>query len=431
MRRSLFIISLGMISIGGFAQQQVLSYQDAITQALSNNFDIVISKTNLEIASNLNTPGNAGMLPVIDAGGTYTKSTQNIEQNLSSGQTTNRSGVASSSMNAAVNLNWTVFDGLSMFMRKKQLVINQYINYLDLRRQVQATMEQVSVAYLDIVLKQQQLDFIQQLIDVLNNQKKIVDAKFKAGLASRQDVLYINIELNNQRAEQITQQNLLNQMKRNLLVLISSAGNTDFKVESDSAFMDKLTPKMQGVSANPQLMIAQKSIEATQIKRKEYIGYFFPKIDVFASYALNRSESQAGFLLLNQSLGFNYGASFSIPLFSGFRARKIYQNVLLENTLADLQFRKLQLQLKTDYEQLMMENTTVKALMDLQHDNSRDAEENYMIANQRYEKGVISIIELKEAQRLLETSKYAYLQSKYTYNTNFVRLKSLSGEFVN
>lgn len=64
----IFILLLSL-SLSGFAQEQ-LSLQEAITIALQNNYDIKISKNQIDIAKNNANIGNAGMLPNLT--GSYT-----------------------------------------------------------------------------------------------------------------------------------------------------------------------------------------------------------------------------------------------------------------------------------------------------------------------------------------------------------------------
>lgn len=409
--------------------QKMLSYQDAVALALAKNHDIILQKNNVAMADNLNTGGNSGMLPTVDATGTYNKSTRNIEQNLSSGLTINSNNVQSSELNGAINLNWTLFDGFGMFVRKRQLETNVQFNEQLLKQQVQTTIENLTSTYLNAVLKRQQIKFVNELISILENQKKIADAKYSAGITSKQDVLYVNIELNNQRAELIKRENEYRALRRQLVTLTGS-DEGGFDTEESPEFMQRFAAEKSGVETNPQLQMANTSITSLLLKQKEFNAALYPKIDLFSSYTLSQNESQAGFLLLNRSLGLNYGARVSVPLFNGFVARTARKNVMLEYASSKTRYDQIKLALNTEFQQLTEENKMLEQLLKLQQSNEKDADENFFIANQRYEKGVISVIELKEAQRLLETTKYSILESQNTFYLNKVRMMALTGELV-
>ena len=47
--------------------QEMLTLEDAVSIALKNNFSISIARNESKIAENNSTPGNAGLLPTLDA----------------------------------------------------------------------------------------------------------------------------------------------------------------------------------------------------------------------------------------------------------------------------------------------------------------------------------------------------------------------------
>jgi outer membrane protein TolC len=60
--------------------QELLTLEQAIATGLKNNFSILLSKNNLEVAKNDYTSGNAGLLPVVTATGSYVNTTSNTHQ---------------------------------------------------------------------------------------------------------------------------------------------------------------------------------------------------------------------------------------------------------------------------------------------------------------------------------------------------------------
>jgi outer membrane protein len=295
---------------------------------------------------------------------------------------------------------------------------------------VQQTVENLTADYLNAVQKRQQLKFINNLIGIIENQKKIADAKYSAGLASKQDVLYVNIELNNQKAERLKRENEYRVLKRQLITITGNLMDTNFDTDFEPTFMKNFATELNGVENNPGMKMAQTNVTSFLLRKKELNSYFFPKVDAIASYSLARSQAQAGLFLLNQSVGLSYGARVTIPLFNGFVAQQAKKNAIIDYANARLEFDKIKLAVSAEYQQLKDENAVLEGLLQLLESNEKDAEENFFIANQRYEKGVISIIELKEAQRLLETSKYNKLESQNAYFINKVRMMSLAGTLV-
>jgi len=101
--------------------QDMLTAEQAVAMVLQNNYSILIAKNDNLITQKNNTVGNAGMLPTVNAtlGDNY--SLTNLNQKYSNGQEINKNNVGGNNLSAAVNLNWTIFDGLKMFATKSKL----------------------------------------------------------------------------------------------------------------------------------------------------------------------------------------------------------------------------------------------------------------------------------------------------------------------
>jgi outer membrane protein len=101
--------------------QDTLKLSDAIQIGLENNLNIKISEGQKEIANNNNT-GKCWLFthfrpqcrPAIYG-------IENTSQQFISGDTQNRDGAKSNNFSAGALINWTVFDGTTMFYTKERL----------------------------------------------------------------------------------------------------------------------------------------------------------------------------------------------------------------------------------------------------------------------------------------------------------------------
>src|SRR5690606_14634914 len=107
---------------------QELSFEDAVKEILDKNFDIRIIENNKVIASTLNNSANAGLLPSLDGSAGYEKAISNTQQEFLDGRTDDRANAERNDFSAALMLNWTVFDGFSMFAVKDILESNEKLS---------------------------------------------------------------------------------------------------------------------------------------------------------------------------------------------------------------------------------------------------------------------------------------------------------------
>ena len=104
--------------------QEVLTLEEAIRQGLENNFAIQVAQNDQQVVTNDNRAGNAGMLPTLDLEASKSYQRQNVDLEIQGSEGTfnvSRDWAKSDRLNAAARLNWTIFDGLGMFMAKNRL----------------------------------------------------------------------------------------------------------------------------------------------------------------------------------------------------------------------------------------------------------------------------------------------------------------------
>ncbi len=185
--------------------QEKLSIEEAIQIAVKNNYDILIAHNDADIARINNTPGNAGMLPSLQLGGSGNYSVADVKRDLASGTSNSYSSSTSTSLNGGAQLSWTLFDGGRMFVTKKKLSEIESLGSIQFRDQVLATVYDVIAAYYDVVRQKQELNSINELINYNRERVTIAQAGYQAGSMIRTDVLQAKIDLN------VTMENAINQ----------------------------------------------------------------------------------------------------------------------------------------------------------------------------------------------------------------------------
>src|SRR3954469_21302733 len=152
-----------LLSSKTFAQD-TLTVEKAIATALNNNYDILLSRQDSASAAIDYEYRNAVFLPTLNAASTVLFSSNSSNSKYTDGTERNRTGLKASNVNAALNLNWTLFDGLRMFILRDRLNVAMMQGSLTIRSQVVNTVSDVIKTYYDIVRQKQQLRNIQELM---------------------------------------------------------------------------------------------------------------------------------------------------------------------------------------------------------------------------------------------------------------------------
>ncbi|HRQ84628.1 MAG TPA: TolC family protein, partial [Flavobacteriales bacterium] len=138
---------LGAAFLQAQAPGGMLTAEQAVAIALENNHAVRIAKLDARSVEVANTAGNAGMLPTLSANGSYAMDNSATKQTFFSGEVREADNADSKVLNGALALNWTVFDGFTMFAAKERLEAMEAMGKVELRQQLETTAYNVLTGY--------------------------------------------------------------------------------------------------------------------------------------------------------------------------------------------------------------------------------------------------------------------------------------------
>ncbi len=427
--RSRLIILLVLCGVVSMAQG-VLTPEQAIEIALKNNYDILLAKNDAEIAARNNTPGNAGMLPRVDAYVTDNFTLNNLNQKLTTGTEIKRNNADGNTVGASVALNWTLFDGLRMFATKGRLNKLEEIGELQYKDQIQTAVADVLNSYYGIVGAKQQLVAIQEAISISGERVKLADMKFQVGTAGKTDLLQAKVDLNAQKSNAINQRKVIAQRKAALNAILSRPAETDFDVLDTIPFNSNLGLTTDLDSKNFQLQAAMKNVDVAKYQKKEAFSFLLPDLTGTVGYGYTRAQNSAGFSLFNQSYGLNAGFTLHIPLFNGLNTLREVKIASINIQNSQFNLERARFQVKLSYYNALRDYQDAKELLVLEEENIQLADENQKIALERFRLGQSTAIELREAQISYVEAKTRLVNARYGAKIAENELLRLQGELV-
>lgn len=418
--------------------QEVLTLEQAIDLGLKNNFDIRMARNDAEVAANDFAYANFAFAPRINGTATKTWSNMATKQEFGNGTKRDTSGLKNQQWQTAVNLNWTLFDGLKMFATRQRFQAIEILGELSVKNQVENTIANIINSYYNIAQQKQQLRALAEQMDISSERVKLSDAKFQTGLAPKTDWLQAKVDYNAQRAMWLRQQTAIEQSKAALNQLLAIADeSTNYDV------LDTI-PVNLGLSfgailenignTNPLLQVARQNLEISRITLKERTGDLFPVISFNSAYNFNQSRASAAVNqfspVFNQNRGFNYGFSATVPIFNGLNAHRQIKAAKL-----DIQYQQLALENQQSQVNLFLRNAFrdyeyYKQALNLEEESVELARENVMVALERFKQGVSTTLELREAQESLELAAYRLIQARYNTKVAETELMRLKGELL-
>lgn len=410
--------------------QDVLTVEEAIQIGLNNNFGIQLSQNESEIASNNRTLGNAGFLPTIELSASLTERVEDSEFEAG-GESQTTSGARSSVKNAAVNLDWTIFDGLQMFAVYDRLTELEKMGEQSFRLDAELLVSQIINSYYNIIRLNEQLNVLQNTVEVSLERIEIEETKVDLGSGSEYELLQARSDLNADRAALLREQNILTEAKITLNQLLSRNPDTDFTVSGNipvnrSLSREELYQKL--MAENSELRIARLQQRIAELELKELNAERYPEISLTSGYTFNRNEAGGGFIRFNESTGFSVGVTARINIFDGFNTNRRVQNAKINRKNSELLLDENKLRLESDFLAIFRSYQNSLELVDLEEENLENAEETLEIALERFRLGFISSLELREAQRTFLSAENRLITAKFEAKIAETELLQLSGE---
>lgn len=432
-----FLLPLFILITFSSAAQRILALEEAIATALQNNYDIRLSKNDSAVAALDYSFRNAALYPRLNGSIGTTWNNNDGKQTLADGTKREQNNIKSHNLNAALNLNWTLFDGMKMFATRDKVAEFVRLGELGIKNQVVNTVANVINTYYNIVRQKQQLKAIEEQIFLSQERVKLAQYKLDIGVGAKPDVLQSKVDNNSQKALQLEQQTLIGQLKEQLNQVMNVTERTFYEV-ADSIPLNttlSLGDIQNGLeAASPVLQMTRKSLDIAALTLKERKADRWPTVSFNSVYNFTRTNNQTVINpfspLFNQSKGFNYGLTAAIPIFNNHLVKRQikqaeldiqYQQVILENQKSQLNLAVINAFL--EYEQQ-------KKALALEEENIILAKENVSIVFQVYKLNSNTLIQLKEAERSLNDAYTRLITARYNTKLAETELLRLKGDLV-
>lgn len=319
---------------------------------------------------------------------------------------------------------------LDGFARYKQGLAQT--NYADMQylSQSQEVMLRVAGAYLDVLLKKDQLALVEVQRNMYLEQRKVNDRLFEKGEAAKTDMLETQARLDVAEAQVLEAQDDVNTALTNLAGIIGSEPgeldglSPDFRARAGSGqSFDEW--KRIALENNPDIKTLTYGVEiARQEVNKQRSGHV-PRVDLVGTYGKSAADSITTYN--QETMVRSIGIQVNIPIYSGGSVNAATRQAVAnqEKAKADLQTQtdKITVELRKNYNLMSSSVARIEALM-----KSVDSGKLLIKATEQSIKGGVRInLDLLNAQQQLFTSKRDLAQARYNYLMSTLRLRAAAG----
>lgn len=434
-----------------FAQEKLLSKEEAVTKALENNFGILVAKNQMEIADNNQSVLNSGFLPSLvgNTGANYQRDDSTFEfpgQVFTDPETGNAVPRPDTELykaeaqryNAGLTANYTLFDGLGRFYNYKRLKEQYQLTSLQARETIENTMIQLFSVYFEIARLTENTKVQQQALEISKQRITRSEYAFEYGQNTKLDILNAQVDVTNDSITLLNTKQQLANAKRDLNVVLSQNLNEVYAVDTLVTFIPKLQLDeyiTQAKTNNVAILQTERNLAINAYDIKVNAAGYLPSLDLTGSYGwnLNQNAPSAFFpgVNVNNHRNFAIGARLTWNLFDGGGTMVRVKNSKIAFENQELLKSQVALEVYRDIQNAEAIYENRLNIFKIQEQNVQTNQNNFERSKEQFQLGRITSIEFRQAQVNLLNAQTNKNLAKYDAKLAELQLLQLTGQLLN
>lgn len=406
-----------------------------ISQGLRNNYQIRIVSNQERIAENNATKSNAGYVPKVNLNGGYSGALQSSNTTVrTDGKVNKERNNFAQTANAGVFAEWTVFDGFKIQTNYKRLQELRKHSATQTRLAIEDYVADLTSEYYNFIQQKIRMRNLRHAVELSKERLRIVQERYLIGSGSRLALQQAQVDFNSDSARSLKQHELLRRSAIRLNEMMANNNVTqrltvkDTAINVDSSLIKEVLWEST-LRTNAQLLKAAHNKTLAELDWESVKSRDYPYVKLNADYSYRYNKYSDGMTDKRNNWGGDVGVTVGYKLFDGNRKRE-RNNAKIGIENAALAEENLKLALKADLADLWQAYENNLRLLNLERQNLITAQENHIIAHERYLLGDLSGIEMREAQQSLLDAEERILVAEYNTKLCEISLHQISGNIL-
>lgn len=412
-----------MITYSLYSQEK-LGLNDAIKIALENNYDIQITEAEKKVAEINNSWGTAGRYPALDFSinsnnrWDYNENS-NYDQNITSG---------------GVVLNWLLFDGFAVKIRKDRLDYYEKLSAGHAAVVIEGTVEAVILGYYQILLEKEKLQVAETLMNLSKDRFDYEQERQRIGSLTTYDLLQAqNSWLEDKGRFLIQQVNFKNSIRDlNYLMAVD--------VEKSFDFTEKFQPQLKSYDLS---ILKEKLLSNNQTLHNQYIAQsllekqvalsqsdWYPALSFRGGYDNVRNQMNFQGTERSTSTSFDYYANVTLSwnIFDGGNRKRAVEIAKIDEETGQIEIDNMKHSLTNSLYNLYEIFLVRQELLNVAREALETAELNLQISAEKFKNGAINSFNYRDVQLIYLNAAVSRLDAIYNYiNVDTALLRIIGG----
>lgn len=413
-----------------FAQN--LSLEEAINLALERNYQIQISKKQIDIADRNNTWSEAGLFPTVTLNANFNNV---IQDNRNNPFTFTPGLILQQSFQPSINLNWNVFSGFFVKMNKQRLDFLEQQSRGNAMLIVENTVLEVIKVYYTAVLHKNKLNLLRQLLGFSRERIEMIEIKQEYGSSNSLELMQFKNQLLSDSMNVLLQEISYDNALRNLSLLMNFELDTLFNPTDPLDFVlplidfEQLRKGLYENNRNLQNQFLNMSLAETNTQLQQ--SFLYPVVAVQAGYQYSRNSfRELENNLFNASVSMpNYfaGATLRYNLYNNWKSKRAIEVAKINEEITQMNIEDLKRTVRNNTETLIHMYVMRSRLIEVSGENIIYAQKLYDMSIERFNFGSVSSFDLLNVRNQYVQTQLNHLDNQYARIEAFYELFRIAG----
>ena len=443
MRQILLLLSI-LLLLGQATAQEPLSLDRAIEIGIANNYQLKITKDQLQVAANNNTWSAAGRGPQVDA----SINLQNGYLNSRAAGFLRQQSTFNTGITPAIDGTWVIYDGNRAKVNKRQLEELELQGRRDVEITIENTVQSIILAYYQVLIQEELLSTLQEVLDLSRDRINYQEVRKEFGQAGTFDILQTTDAYLNDSTNILIQQNNIETAQRNLnLVMGETEVLKSYQLTDILEFQPinfELPNLEEMMFANNKALldlIGLQEIAALNTRLQETSKR--PNISLAGGLSYNLSGSTGDGILnaggmespidlsgSTKAFNFYLGAIASYNLYDGGNRNRTIENAQVEELIAKSRLDDLKRNLSSQLQTTLANYRNQVRLVQLTEVLIENARKSLTIGQERFDSGQISSFDYRAIQLAFVNATQARLNAIFNLKNTETSILQLTGQLV-
>lgn len=422
-----FVVVLFLTVSVASAQTKTLSLDQARQIALERNLNIAQAQNNVEAAQAGVLAATGNYLPTLSASAGWRRNQNEGPINFQ-GVVFPNSKTVTSNFSTGVDLNYMIFDGFSREGSYTRSSASAIASEQTAARTRQGIVFQVESSYLNVLRNEQLVKVSEENLKRDQRQLERITESNRVGALSKADVYRQQSQVAADELALINAQNNFDKSKADLLALVGLDVNDEYTIGDASISTEIAQSELdatisqyknfrelseRAIAKRPDYLGATEAVRASEGGVSSARSGYFPRVSASAGYGFNNSELSK--LTENKSLSWGIGLSWN--LFDGFGTNQALQSAQVQKKNAELSLQQTERNINVEVKKALLDLNAARKAYDVSVKGLTSATEDRKIAEERYNLGAGTLLDLLTANAGLVNAQANKVNAVYDYIT--------------